>query len=201
MLAALGEPGEVVGIMDCARLDRMAGGPGEGSVTGSTPHLVAPIDFAYHFTAGWTGFRVLPQQSGGGQIVGGTGMGGVLVQPFDLEAIGTDPDVTDAALPDTGQEPVTVRSSTTTNELGNRSSSRRRGVRFPSFRPTHLDIVDFATNCPSLFLNDIEFRIELLFDLGVGLIKFALFFFQVTDSQLSFGGQLVAWQETLFTID
>ena len=45
MLAALGEPLEVVGVVDGPRGDRLARDPGEGAVTACTEHLVASIYF------------------------------------------------------------------------------------------------------------------------------------------------------------
>ena len=62
-LTSLGEPLEVVRIVDNARFNGLTRVPGEGRVTGNTPHLVTAIDFRYHLPATRTGLRILPNKS------------------------------------------------------------------------------------------------------------------------------------------
>ena len=117
-LASLGEPLEVVWVVDNARLDGLTGVPGEGGMTGNAPHLVAPIDFRYHLPTTRTGLRILPNKGRCRKTGLRACMGRIALQSLDFEAFGTGPRTTDATLPSGGQEAVAVGGCAATNELG-----------------------------------------------------------------------------------
>ena len=70
MLAALGEPLKVVGIVDMTGLDGLAGVPGEWLMAARAEHLVASIDLGDHFSARRAGLRVLANELGRCQCIG-----------------------------------------------------------------------------------------------------------------------------------
>ena len=202
MLTALGEPLEVVGIVDRSCGDGLARDPGEGTVAARTEHLVTSIDLGDHFTTGWTGLCVLAKQGGRCQIVRGTGVRRVLVEPLDLETLGTDPDVTDAALPDRGQKPITVERSTAANKLGSHNGSCRRSLHdFSRLGTTHLDIVNPSSHAVATSRDLRKSLQHLDFKSRVLSRNRRLFASQIPDSQLLFSRELVAGQKALFTID
>ncbi len=117
-LTALGEPLKVVGIVNGAARNGLARDPGEGLVAARAEHLVASVYFTDHFAAGRARLRILPNESGRCEGLGGTGMGYIPVQALDLKALGAGPGMAQTALPGAGQEPITLGHGASPNELG-----------------------------------------------------------------------------------
>ena len=86
--------------------------------------MVASVNLGNHFAATGAGLGIFANEGGGGERIGGTGVGRISVGALDFKAVGAGPEAAQAALPGAREESVTAVRRTAANELGGGGSRR-----------------------------------------------------------------------------
>jgi hypothetical protein len=109
--------GKVVGIVHGTLCDASCT-PTEASVTGGTPHLVAPLDLTDGDPALGASLGFAGEQGRGGHVARVAGVRHISFGSLELVALGAGPAVTEPALPGSTEESATIGVAALPDELG-----------------------------------------------------------------------------------